>query len=55
MRRIMLVAGVLLALVAAMASAFAQTYPARPVRLVVPFPAGRQQRHRRPRRGKRAR
>ena len=41
MRRIMLVAGIASAL-AAVASdgALAQTYPARPVRLVVPFPAG---------------
>ena len=41
MLRIVRVAGVLpTLLVGAMAGAFAQTYPARPVRLVVPFPAG---------------
>ena len=41
MRCIMLVAGVLPALLAGVTvSALAQTFPARPVRLVVPFPAG---------------
>ncbi len=40
MRRISLVAVTLAALAGSMAHTWAQTYPARPVRLVVPFPAG---------------
>ena len=41
MRRIMLVAGIVSAsAAAAIDGALAQSYPARPVRLVVPFPAG---------------
>jgi tripartite-type tricarboxylate transporter receptor subunit TctC len=40
MRSILLVTGVVLLALGAAARAVAQTYPARPVRLVVPFPAG---------------
>ena len=40
MRRITLVTGALVALAGSIAHTWAQPYPARPVRLVVPFPAG---------------
>ena len=40
MRRITLVMGTLAVLAGSISNTWAQTYPARPVRLVVPFPAG---------------